>query len=349
MRNQIGETLNGWKKLALLRHGLQVRHAKEEKKKGMITPLLLCPRLRKVLVSVSVGVFALLGSFVATSATAQLDKAPAFDVASVKQHLIPFGFIRRPWSPNIDCGPIAQCGVFGNRFTDSVASLTDLMMDAYSVKRYQISGLPIWGDSGRDVYDVDARVEEGRTLILDQARRMLQTLLADRFQLKIHHETRELPIYALVLGKKPPKLKPTKETCSVPPLPAPDGGRGGGNRGGGGPGGTAGGPQAPSLMQSWALMTVMLSGLADRPVIDKTGLTEFAYCTLDGYDPLMTVMLQLGPGGPRGAPPVPNAGGDLGSVSIFTAVEEYWGLKLEPQKGPVDLLVIDHVERPREN
>jgi uncharacterized protein (TIGR03435 family) len=305
--------------------------------------------LMKVLVSVSVGVFALLGSFVATSATAQSDKTAAFDVASVKQHLIPSGFIRRPWSPNIDCGPIAQCGVFGNRFTDSLASLTDLMMDAYSVRRYQISGLPVWGDSGLDVYDVDARVEEGRTLTLDQARRMLQTLLADRFQLKIHHETRELSVYALVVGKTLMKLKPTKETCSVPPLPAPNGGRGSGNRGGGGAGGPAIGPQPPGLMQSWAVMTSMLSVPSGRPIIDKTGLTEFAYCTLEGYDPLMTVMLQLGPGGPGGAPPIPNAGGDPGSVSIFTAVEEYWGLKLEPRKGPVDMLVIDHVERPREN
>jgi len=86
-----------------------------------------------------------------------------------------------------------------------------------------------------------------------------------------------------------------------------------------------------------------------RPVIDKTGLTEFAYCTLEGYDPLAVVIRQLAPGGPRGAPPVPNAGADPGSVSIFTFVEDKWGLKLEPQKGPVDLLVIDHVERPSEN
>jgi uncharacterized protein (TIGR03435 family) len=272
---------------------------------------------------------------VAKPATAQSEKAPAFDVVSVKQNLTPFGFIRRPWSPNIDCGPIAQCGIAGNRFTDLFASLTDLIMDAYTVRRYQISGLPAWGDSGRDVYDIDARVEEGRSLTLDEARRMLQTLLADRFQLKIHHETRELPVYALVVGKNPPKLKPAKETCNVPPLPR---GGEGGIRGGGGRGGPADGPRAPGLMQSWALMTSMLSGLAGRPVIDKTGLTEYAYCTLGGYDPLMTVMLQLGPNG-----------GDPGSASIFTAVEENWGLKLEPQKGPVDLLVIDHVERPREN
>jgi uncharacterized protein (TIGR03435 family) len=178
---------------------------------------------------------------------------------------------------------------------------------------------------------------------------MLQTLLADRFQLKIHNETRELPVYALVVGKNPPKLKPTKEPCSLPPLPAPDGGRGGGNRGGGGRAGPAGAPQGLSLLQSWALIPEMLSGPADRAVIDKTGLTEFAYYTLEGYDPLMTVMLQLGPGGPRGAPPVPNAGGDPGSFSIFTAVEENWGLKLDPQKGLVDMLAIDHVERPSEN
>ena len=56
------------------------------------------------------------------------------------------------------------------------------MMDAYSVRRYQVAGLPSWGDTGKDVYDIEAKVEEGRTLTLAEARRMLQTLLDDRVQ-----------------------------------------------------------------------------------------------------------------------------------------------------------------------
>jgi uncharacterized protein (TIGR03435 family) len=205
--------------------------------------------------------------------------------------------MRRPWSPNIDCGPIAQCGLAGNRFTE-VASLIDLIMDAYSVKRFQVSGLPNWGDSGRDIYDIAAVVPQGKppeggTPTLDQARRMLQTLLADRFQLKLHHETKELPVYALVVAKNGPKLKPTTVACGLPEV-AGGGGRGGASKGGGdgakggGPGLNQGGG-AMTLLNSWALMPEMLAMFADRPIIDKTGLQEPAYCTLDGLDPLFSV------------------------------------------------------------
>jgi len=285
---------------------------------------------------------------------AQSEAPPAFEVASVRQHAIPVGMMRRPWSPNIDCGPIARCGLSGNRFTE-LASLTDLIMDAYKVKRFQISGLPSWGDSGRDVYDVAATMPEGPTPTLDQARRMLQTLLADRFQLKVHHETKELPVYALVAGKNGPKLKPTAVACGLPEITggggrgAPRGGEGGSKGGGGGRGGGA-----LTLLNSWALMPEMLSMFADRPVIDKTGLVEPAYCTLDGQDPLFSVIMLVGPGaggGGRGdaqaRTTIPDA--DSSGASIFTAVEEKWGLKLEPQKAPVELLVIDHVARPSEN
>jgi uncharacterized protein (TIGR03435 family) len=293
---------------------------------------------------------------------------PAFEVASVRQHPIPVGMMRRPWSPNIDCGPIAQCGLSGNRFNE-VASLVDLVMDAYKVKRFQISGLPSWGDSGRDIYDVTATMPEGGTAMLDQARldqarRMLQTLLADRFQLKIHHETRELPVYALVIGKNGPKLKPTTVACGLPevaggappPPPPPGGGRGGAKGGDGGAKGGGGGARGGgvlTLLNSWALMPEMLSMFADRPVVDKTGLQEPAYCTLDGLDPLFSVVMLVGPGagGGRGdtqaRTAIPDA--DSTGASIFTAVEEKWGMKLEPQKAPVDLLVIDRVERPSEN
>ena len=90
----------------------------------------------------------------------------------MKQHIIPQGFIRRPWSASIQCPPF-NCGISGTRFSDEVASLADLIMDAYAIRRYQISGLPTWGDSGRDVYDVAARVEGDRTPTLAQIRRML--------------------------------------------------------------------------------------------------------------------------------------------------------------------------------
>ena len=149
---------------------------------------------------------------------AQSQTPPAFEVASVKEDKS-HQWVRRPWSPNVDCGPVAKCGLFGNRFSDQVASLDDLLMDAYSVKRFQISGLPAWGDTGTDVYDVEATIGGDRAPTLDEARVMLQTLLAERFQLKIHRETRELPVYALVVAKNGPKLKPSDTPCNFPPPP----------------------------------------------------------------------------------------------------------------------------------
>src|SRR5947207_15483107 len=87
---------------------------------------------------------------------AQSEAPLAFEVASVKVHEMR-GFIRRPWSAKIECPPL-HCGISGNRFTEDVASLGDLIMDAYKVRRYQVSGLPDWGDSGQDVYDIAAKV-----------------------------------------------------------------------------------------------------------------------------------------------------------------------------------------------
>ncbi len=155
---------------------------------------------------------------------AQSDAPLAFEVASVKQHPITAGMLRRPWSPDIQCAPIGHCGIAGNRFNDEVASLTDLIMDAYSVRRYQIAGLPFWGDSGHDVYDVNATIGGGRTPTLADARQMLQTLLADRFQLKLHRETKDLPVYSLVIGKNGSKLAPVPEGASLLCPKTPGGG-----------------------------------------------------------------------------------------------------------------------------
>jgi uncharacterized protein (TIGR03435 family) len=168
---------------------------------------------------------------------------------------------------------------------------------------------------------------------------MLQTLLADRFQLKIHRETRELPVYALTVAKGGLKLKPAEGSCTFPGLKGP-------------PPGAAGGPPRDTLIGAWALVPEMLGGRLDRPIIDKTGLTADSYCTLDGDNPVLLVLTSLGPGGAgRGQNPQlqSNIPDDFGSPSIFDVVEEKLGLKLEKQKGSVDILVIDHVERPSEN
>lgn len=256
-----------------------------------------------------------LAALLATSLRAQSGAPLAFEVASVKGHPIREGFVRRAQSTTLQCPPF-HCGISGNRFSEEMASLADLIMDAYSVRRYQIASLPDWGDSGHDVYDIAAKVEGDRPPSPDQVRRMLQTLLADRFQLKLHHETKDLPFFALVVAKHGPKLK----SCGV-----------------------EGASEMDTFHRSWERMAEILSMSADRPVVDKTGL-QGTFCTRDGQDPAMVVLEELGVGS-RGV----KAGKEASGSSIFTALEEKLGLKLEPQKGPVEVLVIDWVARPSVN
>jgi len=312
----------------------------------MTNPALLKLNFGKKLLLAAAGMLAASGPLLVGLMKAQSEAPPAFEVASVKQDTR-YSFVRRPWNANIECAPIGHCGISGNRFNEDFASLTDLIMDAYSVRRYQIASLPDWGDSGHDVYDVAAEVEGERTPTLAEVRRMLQTLLADRFQLKLHHETRELPVYALVAGKNGPKIVPMQEPCFLA--------RGGGRSGGGlgAPQGGDGG-RVHSPLSAWTMMPEILGMYADRPVIDKTGFDSPYYCLPDGNDATMDIILPLsraaGPG--RGAATrerstIPDADSD--APSIFDLVQEKWGLKLEPQKGPVDILVIDHVARPSEN
>jgi uncharacterized protein (TIGR03435 family) len=312
----------------------------------MTNPALLKLNFGKKLLLAAAAMLAVSGPLLVGLMKAQSETPLAFEVASVKQDTR-YSFVRRPWTPNIDCAPIAHCGISGNKFNDELASLTDLIMDAYNVRRYQISGLPDWGDSGHDVYDVAAKVDGDRTPTLAEVRRMLQTLLANRFQLKLHHETRELPVYALVAAKNGPKIVPKQEACFLATAGSrSDGGRGALKAGDDG--------RTRSPLSAWSMLPEMLGMYADRPVIDKTGLDAPYYCLPDGNDANMEVILPLsraaGPG--RGAATrdrstIPDADSD--APSIFDLVQEKLGLKLEPQKGPVDILVIDHVARPSEN
>jgi uncharacterized protein (TIGR03435 family) len=246
---------------------------------------------------------------------------------------MPNGFVRRPWSANIECPAPFHCGISGNRFNEDVASLADLIMDAYRLRRYQVTNLPDWGDSGKDVYDIAAKFADDQTPTVAMARRMLQTLLADRFQLKFHHETKELPVYALVAGKGALKLTQGPEgPCEKGP--------------GGGPSTK---DPAVAFITSWDHIPELLTMFSGRPVLDKTGFAGH-YCTLDGQEALFALDLrQFGGGRGRGNAPEAAPDADPGGASIFSEVQQKWGLKLESQKGPVDILVIDHVERPSGN
>jgi uncharacterized protein (TIGR03435 family) len=197
-----------------------------------------------------------------------------------------------------------------------VLPLSELIYWAYGVRDFQVSGGPAW--LARDRFEVQATA--GRTSSEAQIKQMLQALLADRFQLKLHRATKEVAIYALVLGKNGPRLAVAKDAALCN-------------------GNGCFGVSLGSLTGSGATMdftAYVLSHLTDRPVLDKTGL--------DGhYDFKMTYdQSSVTPPSPF-MPTTPTEG-----PSIFTAVEDL-GLKLEPQKASVEMLVIDSVERPSED
>jgi uncharacterized protein (TIGR03435 family) len=299
-----------------------------------------------------------------------------FEVASIKPSALPGAGVIR----------LGQRGGPGSgnpgRVIYALSTIRDLMADAYSVKRNQISGGPNWLDSER--FDIVAKVPEGTTK--EQVRVMLQNLLAERFKLTLHRETKELPIYALVVGAKGPKLKDSTLT-DTPPTPdsqPKEGGRGEAGTQAAGPPplrgmkiGPDGCPETPPMVAGRAAnfivmtpngecmisngqtmdgLAMQLSNRFDRPVIDQTGL-KGKYDLRLRYDPSSMPGgrggdLKGGPGlGPAGGDPANRTVPDGDSPpSIFNALQEQLGLKLEAKKGPVDLLMIDQVEKkPTEN
>jgi uncharacterized protein (TIGR03435 family) len=277
---------------------------------------------------------------------------PEFEVASVKPSVLPgSGGIRL----GLRGGP--GSGDPG-RVTYSFSTLRDLMVEAYSVKRSQIAGVPNWVDSER--FDIVAKVPAGATK--ERVKVMLQKLLAERFKLTLHRETKELPIYALVVSARGPKLKDS----AVIDAPVPSAPRGAGMSGT--KMGRDGCPETPPRAAGRAAHFVMMTpngecmisdgqtmdGLAmqlsnrfDRPVIDQTGL-KGKYDLRLRYDPSSM------PGGrgesvmTKGASTDPtsrSAAEEDSAPSIFNALQEQLGLKLEARKGPVEMLVVDHVEK----
>jgi uncharacterized protein (TIGR03435 family) len=206
-------------------------------------------------------------------------------------------------------------------FRDTNMPLAMVVRGAYDiVLESQMVGMPAWADS--DGYDIEAKVdagtaEEWKKLTWKerwkQEQSMLQALLADRCNLKVHFETRELPVYDLVIAKGGLKMKEA----------AP----GEGNSEGLGPGKmTAHAASIDSLIYGF-------SGMVGRMIVDQTGLGEKKF----------DFELRWTPDDQHGAEPA-----DAGP-SFFTALEEQIGLKLVPSKGPVQVLVIDHMERPSAN
>jgi len=238
----------------------------------------------------------------------------------------------------------------GDRFVANNVTVKDLMFFAYSPRAgrlfsEQIIGGPIW--SNTDHFDVEAKADAGgRAVPIEPMRLMVQSLLEDRFQMKVHREMRDLPVYNLVVAKGGLKMKPSADQTAPDPrkgfidftslaaeaAPLPRGAM----RVAKGPGISV--LTANSVPIS-ALVNNLLQSQSDRIVSDKTGLKE-----------LFDIDLRFSNEG--GPPPSPGtdapAPSDPSGPSLFTAIQEL-GLKLEPGKAPMEVIVIDSVSKPTEN
>jgi len=201
----------------------------------------------------------------------------------------------------------------GGRFIATNVTLKSLLIRAYKLQEYQLTGGPPW--LGTDHYDISAKPEDKASE--DEVLEMIKMLLAERFKLKVHHETRELPVYVLLVGKNGPKLKANTD--------------GGTNNSSKTFRGKITGQNLPLEM-----IVMLLSNQLDRPVVDKTGLAG-------KFD------LQLEWSAEASRPTAEGVGTDASGPSMFTAVQEQLGLRLEATRGPVDLIVIDALERPSDN
>jgi uncharacterized protein (TIGR03435 family) len=273
---------------------------------------------------------------------AQSTPSERFDVVSVKPYKGPLTMI----SSNIEPG---------GRFIAHQQSLRDLISMAYKVRDLQIIGGPSWSNSDR--FDINAKA--GRelpsfdmTAAIGPLERMLQSLLADRFSLVAHRETRELPIFALVPARSDrklgDKLRPSSTDCSAMLVERGRAGQ---------PGPIVSGDRATCgmVISPWSIriggsplsqLTMVLTQMTSRFVVDHTGLTG-------NYDVDLQWTpqgLRMGgpPGGdvgPGGAPtPVPAP--DANRATLETAIQEQLGLKLDPQRGPVSVLVIERAGQP---
>ncbi len=237
-------------------------------------------------------------------------QTPQFDVASIKA--------TDPSAPRPGRLQTIFVSTSPGRLTAKNATLKDLIKGAYGLDDYQVSGGLQWIASAR--FDVEAKTTSGANR--DQLLKMLQTLLAERFRLAVHRETKELAVYALVVAKGGPKfhaLKPEEAAC----WPACEGSPGKLNH------------LRQSDLPTLARYLTRLG--SDLPVIDKTGLTGHFGLDLD--------MEKIMEAAQNGGPPTNAAIYD----ATVNAMQDELGLKLTPAKASVEMLVIDHAEKPSEN
>jgi uncharacterized protein (TIGR03435 family) len=246
------------------------------------------------------------------SAMSSADAALEFDVATIK-----------PSNPST---PGKQFMAKGHQFITINTTLNDMITFAYGVHTREIAGGPGWMQSEK--YDLDGKFAGVADPDDRQWTRMIQRLLTDRFKLTFHREPRELSVFVLTVGKDGPKLKKSEaDPTSLPGI----GFRGFGNM-----------PVSNATMADFAAM--MQGAVLDRPMIDRTGLSgRFDFVLQWTPDDSQFPGLRP-PGATLPAGDTPGAPPDL-----FRAVQEQLGLKLDATKAPVEVLIIDHVERPSAN
>jgi uncharacterized protein (TIGR03435 family) len=270
----------------------------------------------------------------------------AFEVASIKPNNSGDGRVMMQNQPG--------------RFTATNITLKLLIRNAYQLQDFQITGGPGWIE--KDRFDLVAKMPDGFQMPAGPPapgagpgpiQLMMRALLAERFKLTAHTETKDSPIYALILARSDGKLGPEMKKSDVDCAAVFAAGRGRGAMPPPGP------PQAgatvpcgvrigPGLMNvgagTMAQFATSLGMFAGRIVLDRTGLTG-------NYDFNLTwtpdQMAQRPPGAPE--PLLNGVPVDVNGPSLFTAVQEQLGLKLDSQRGPVEILVIDRAEKPVEN
>jgi uncharacterized protein (TIGR03435 family) len=213
-------------------------------------------------------------------------------------------------------GPIdfsADPAVHGSLVTATAMSLLNLIEDAYELRRDQISGGPAWIRTER--FDLAARVSGGRPVTGNDLRRMLRGLLADRFHLRVHRETISTPVYELVIDKGGPKINESPLDATAKSIVNA----------------TDTGLHMEVVKGKIAGLVQQLSSSAGRPVVDKTSLTGYYSYTLDWFPANL----------------IPSE--DSQVASMFKALQEQLGLKLQSGKGSAETLVIDEAQKPEAN
>jgi uncharacterized protein (TIGR03435 family) len=269
--------------------------ASPDEQDDMPTRLIAAVILSIVTIGVATASAGFDANFVSAAGALRAQTPPlVFDVATVKP---------TPLENTGDAQPSIVMFMAGGSFRRTNSTLRTLVRTAYNIQEFQVVGGPRWGDSNR--YDIEAKA--GRDATRDEMLHMLQSLLAERFKLRLHREMKQGPTYELVTVKSGSKLKTAPESTSANVRI----GQYAGNR-------------------TTAQLAAYLAGILGRPVVNRSGL-----------DGIFDMNLQF---------PEPYTGfGDPNGPSVFTALQEQMGLRLQNATGEIETYVIDDAQLPSEN